>query len=148
MSRKASEHGHGAEFAVIAGGGETDGFQSLALKNERPLWARRVATLSHDGKSMHQRFRCKCCDYEYLKAQRPGIHSVLQLLSLLSSSLGSQFGCLEPAVFFYLVVTDRNPGLFGAHHNHCLILTFDFPAITPDKKLTDIKFSHCLPSPG
>jgi hypothetical protein len=77
-----------------------------------------------------------------LKIQSAGIYRFLQLLSLFPASLGGKFGGLEPAVLLYLVITDRNPSLFGAHDDNRLILALYLPAFTPDKKLANIKFSH------
>ena len=78
-----------------------------------------------------------------LKIQPPSIHRILQFLSLFPASFSRKFGCLEPAILLHLVISDRNPGLFGAHADDRLILTLYFLAFTPDKKLANIKFSHC-----
>lgn len=63
-------------------------------------------------------------------------------MSLFPASLSGKFSGLEPAVLLYLVITDRNTGLFGAHDDDSLKLTLDLSAFTPDKKLANIKFSH------
>lgn len=66
----------------------------------------------------------------------------LQGQGLLFGSRRSDIGGLEPAIFFDLVVSDRASPFFGAHHDHRLVLAFDFSGLTPDKELADIKFSH------
>jgi hypothetical protein len=65
-----------------------------------------------------------------------------QSQSLLFGSRRGDIGSLEPAVFFDLMVSNRAFPFFGAHHDHSLVLAFDFSGLTPDEELADIKFSH------